>query len=243
MVDVRSGVVAGLTGLVTLLAGITLVAGLSPTSWAVGLACGLVLAGWVGRTVAGGLGPADLVTLGRAVLGCGVAALVVESSPRQTTLLLTASVIALALDAVDGRVARATHRQTDFGARFDGEADAFLILVLSVHVAAAYGPWVLAIGAARYTFGLAGLFLPWLRERLPARQWRKVVAAAQGITLVVAAAEVVPVGLAQVALALALVLLAESFGRDVWWLHRRHGSGHAAAARAAVTHGADRSST
>ena len=124
------------------------------------------------------------------------------------------------LDAVDGWVARRT-RTSKFGALFDGEADAFLILVLSVYVAPLVGWWVLAIGAARYAFAVAGWGLPWLRGQLPPRYWRKVVAAAQGIVLTFAAAEVLPRALTQVALVGALVLLAESFGRDVWWL-RRH---------------------
>src|SRR5439155_5825962 len=45
----------------------------------------------------------------------------------------------------------------------------------------------------------------------------------QGITLTIAAAGAVPPTLIRAALAAALVLLAESFGRDVWWLWRhRH---------------------
>ena len=72
------------------------------------------------------------------------------------------------------------------------EVDAFLILVLSVYVARSVGPWVLAIGVARYAFVVAGWLLPWLREPLPPRYWRKVVAAIQGIVLTVAAADVLP---------------------------------------------------
>ena len=63
-----------------------------------------------------------------------------------------------------------------------------------------------------------GLAYPWLRDPLPPRPWRKVVAAVQGVVLVVAAADVLPVGLAAGALVVALALLAESFGRDVLWL-------------------------
>ena len=64
-------------------------------------------------------------------------------------LVLLASV-ALALDAVDGRVARRTGTVSALGGRFDMEVDAFLILVLSVQVARDHGLWVLVIGAARY---------------------------------------------------------------------------------------------
>ena len=121
---------------------------------------------------------------------------------------------------------RATHEDDGrLGAQFDGEVDAFLILVLSVYVARSAGAWVLAIGAARYAFLAAGWPLPWMREPLPPRYWRKVVAATQGIVLTVAAADVLPAAVTVVALVAALALLAESFGRDVWWLwsnrHRR----------------------
>src|SRR4051812_28013138 len=57
-----------------------------------------------------------------------------------------------------------------------------------------------------------------MREPLPPRQWRKVVAAIQGIVLTVAAADVLPHAVTQAALVVALALLAESFGRDVLWL-------------------------
>jgi hypothetical protein len=106
------------------------------------------------------------------------------------------------------------------GAQFDGEVDAFLILVLSVFVARSAGAWVLAIGAARYAFLAAGWPLAWMRARLPARRWRKVVAAFQGIILTIAAAQVLPLALTEALLVGALALLAESFGRDVWWLWR-----------------------
>jgi hypothetical protein len=108
------------------------------------------------------------------------------------------------------------------GAQFDGEVDAFLILVLSVYFARSAGPWVLAIGAARYLFLAAGWPLAWMRAPLPPRYWRKVVAAIQGVVLAVAAADVLPLPMTQAVLLLALLLLAESFGRDVWWLWRNH---------------------
>ena len=105
------------------------------------------------------LGPADWVTLARATLAVGVAALTADSfdQPAPVTMLVTLSVVALALDWVDGWVAR-RNGTTSLGARFDGEVDAFLILVLSVYVARSAGAWVLAIGAARYAFLAAGWF-------------------------------------------------------------------------------------
>ena len=87
-------------------------------------------------------------------------------------------------------MARRTGTATPLGARIDGEADAFLILLLSIVVSQDYGGWVLAIGAARYALLLAGWLIPWLAAPLPPRYWRKVVAAVQGIVLTVAASGV-----------------------------------------------------
>ena len=166
-----------------------------------------------------GLGPADWVTLGRATLAVGVAALVVDSFVRAVPvgLLVALAAVALVLDAVDGWVARRT-RTTAAGARFDAEVDAFLILVLSVYASRSLGAWVLTIGAARYAFGAAAWLWPRLRAPLPPRYWRKVVAATQGIVLTVVAAGVLSRGVSSALVVGALALLAESFGRDVWWL-------------------------
>src|SRR4051794_9157764 len=127
------------------------------------------------------LGPASWLTLARGSLAVGVAALVADSFGHDppVALLVALATVALALDLADGWLARRTGTQSDLGARFDGEVDAFLILVLSIYVARIDGAWVLAIGAARYLFLAAEWRLPWMRAPLPPRRWRKVVAAAQ----------------------------------------------------------------
>jgi phosphatidylglycerophosphate synthase len=226
---VRTAVVGPLTGLIAqlgLLAALAATVGLGAASWVVGIACAVAvtaaLARGLARSGAERVGAATWVTLARATLAVGVAALVADSfaEPAPVALLVALTAVALALDAVDGQVARRTDTTSALGARLDGEVDAFLIAVLSVYVAAAIGVWVLAIGAARYVFGAAGWLLPWLRAPLPARTWRRVVAATQGIVLVTAAADVLPTGLTRLALVAALLVLAESFGRDAWWLWR-----------------------
>ena len=200
--------------------------GLSAAGWLVGLTCLAVLYVSVARGLSAYRhtpGPADLVTLVRATLACGVAALVADSfvgDPARTALVSVAAV-ALALDAVDGTIARLTGTTSAFGGKFDGEADAFLLLVLSVYVADTVGVWVLAIGVVRYVFGTAAMVLPSMRERLPYRYWRKVVTAVAGIALTVAAAGIAPAWLTTGALLVVLAALAESFGRDVLWLWRR----------------------
>ncbi|WP_173923829.1 CDP-alcohol phosphatidyltransferase family protein [Agromyces sp. Marseille-P2726] len=167
-------------------------------------------------------GWANAVTSARSALVAMITGLVVASfvEPISVPLLIGLVIPALTLDAVDGWVARRTGTTTELGARFDMEVDAFLLLVLSVYVAPRLGPWVLAIGLMRYVFVAAGWFLPWMRLPLPPRYWRKVVTAAQGIALTVAASGLVP-RLAGLLVAVALALLVESFGRDVTWLALR----------------------
>jgi phosphatidylglycerophosphate synthase len=243
-----------LAGQLALLAGLAATVGLGGAGWAAGVAVALL--GWAALTrglTAYGVrvfGPANCVTLTRAVLVGGVAALVADGlvadalapdgliADAHVTDALVAgavaraaaahtlvglTVVALSLDAVDGQVARRSATASAFGARFDMEVDAFLILVLSVYASRSFGVWVLAIGAMRYAYVAAGWVLTWLPGPLPPRYWRKVVAAIQGITLAAAATTVLPPALMTMALVGALALLIESFGRDVvWrWRHRR----------------------
>jgi phosphatidylglycerophosphate synthase len=173
------------------------------------------------------LGPANQVTLVRATLALGVAMITAASfsRPAPVSILVALAAVALVLDGVDGWVARRTWT-TRFGAHFDAEVDAFLILVLSIYVSRSAGAWVLAIGLARYAFLAAKWPLRWLRGSLPPRYWRKVVAATEGIVLTVAATRLLPMTATRIALAGGVVLIAESFGRDVWWLWRRREKAH-----------------
>jgi phosphatidylglycerophosphate synthase len=234
------GPLAGLGGQLLLLAGLSWTVGIGAAGWLVGLASGLALDVGLARALwrepAARLGPAGWVTLARATLIVGVAALTAASfeRPEAVATLVTLAAVALVLDFVDGWIARRTATESALGARLDGEVDAFLIFVLSVEVAPSAGAWVLAIGLARYAFLAAGWALPWLRAPLPRRDWRKTVTALQGIALVIAAAGVVPAAVSRILLAIALALLAESFGRDICWLarHRHDASAQPAAARA-----------
>jgi phosphatidylglycerophosphate synthase len=228
----QTGPATGLIAQVLLLAVLVENAGLGAAGWIVGTGCAVTMAAALARGLARGpgdrMGPASWVTLARATLAVGVAAVAVDSLTHDTpvALLVTLAAVALGLDAVDGWVARRTGMATALGARFDGEVDAFLILALSVYVAPAYGAWVLAIGAARYLFLAGEWLLPWMRAPLPPRRWRKLVAATQGVVLTVAAAGVLPRALTQALLVASLALLAASMGQCVWWLWRRRHAAH-----------------
>ena len=211
---------------ILLLALLDTAIGVGPAGWLTGfvfaIAMWAVLSRALHRTRPRSLGPANRVTLGRATLVGGVTALVAdsfESSPPVTALVgLTA--VALILDGVDGKVARATNTSTPLGARFDMEVDAFLILVLSVYVSMEFGPWVLLIGGMRYAFVAAARVYPWLNASLPPSMARKTVAAMQGICLLLATSGYLPRLASFAVVALALATLLWSFGRDVLWLRR-----------------------
>lgn len=232
MVGVRRGLAVCLVGVVGLLA----VLDVGPAAWGVGLGCAVVLAVAAGRRATAdgvvALGPADLVTLTRATLACGIAALVAEAFAGADVVgvLVPLTVVALVLDLVDGRVARRTGTASAYGGRLDGEADAFLILVLSVLVAREVGAWVLGLGVIRYAYAVAARLLPWMQRPLPPRYWRKVVAAYVGMTLALAASGLAPAATAYAVLVVAALLLAESFGWDVVWLWRRRRVNRAGAA-------------
>jgi phosphatidylglycerophosphate synthase len=225
-VTYRAGPAAGMIVQVAVLAGLSAIVGLGGPGWIAGLAFGAATCaaldvglGRTGRT----MGPADWVTLTRATLAGGVAALTADSFVRDvpSVVYVGVTVVALALDWVDGQVARRTGTASELGARFDMEVDAALLLVLSVYAARSCGAWVLVIGLMRYAYVAAMWPLPWMRGTLPPRYWRKVVAATQGVVLVVAASGVLPRWLTLAGLLGAVVLLVESFGRDVLWLKGR----------------------
>ena len=95
-------------------------------------------------------GPANQITTLRAMLVALVAALVGEPRvPAIATAAVGASLAVTLLDGVDGWLARRHEIASRFGARFDMEIDALLILALSVlawrHGKA--GAWVIASGA------------------------------------------------------------------------------------------------
>lgn len=137
----------------------------------------------------------------------------------------TVALLALILDGVDGKIARATASHSDFGARFDMELDALFILGLCVAVLALdkAGAWVLALGLMRYLFIGAGYALPWLNRPLPDSFRRKTICVWQVVTLLVAVLPPVTPLFATTTLATALALLAWSFLIDIHWLfQRRH---------------------
>ena len=176
------------------------------------------------------LGSANAVTLLRAALVCAlVAPLAAEvfapaPIPSQARWLITAiATLALVLDGLDGWLARRSGLSSSFGARFDMEVDAALglILALSVAIAGTVGVWVLALGAMRYAYVLAGFALPWLNAPLPERFRRKLICVVQIGTLIVLTVPGLGALPATLLAASATLALGGSFAADIIWLARR----------------------
>ena len=169
------------------------------------------------------VGYANLVTSGRLVLVVFVASL--ASQPVVPAVAWTAvvvSTIAALLDIADGWIARRTGTATAFGARFDMEVDAVLIIVLAglAWVWGKAGAWVLLSGLLRYAFVGGGWLLPWLRNPLPPSLRRKTICVVQIVALIVVLGPIVRTPLSTLIAALGLAILGYSFVVDTLWLWR-----------------------
>lgn len=166
------------------------------------------------------LGAANLVTLGRMALI--VSLLAALSGAAEPWVVVAVASVALALDGIDGWLARKHGRVSRFGEILDMEVDSVFTIILAAgaFVAGTVGPVVLLIALPRYLFVATSILLPWLREPLPSSVARKVICVIQMIALI---ALQVPGVLGILALPLVAAVgatLLWSFGRDVAWLWR-----------------------
>ena len=175
-------------------------------------------------------GWASQVTLARSgVVAVLAGALVQPGLYQELAWWLSAlALVALVLDGVDGWLARRLNEVSDFGARFDMEVDAALILILCLGLMAAdkAGLWVLAIGLMRYVFVAAARAWPWLAAPLPPSFRRKLVCVWQVAALLICLTPIIGPVLATPILVSALVLLTLSFSIDVEWLRRHAAQTH-----------------
>ncbi len=175
-------------------------------------------------------GLANGVTLTRGVINCLLIGFLIEYRTLFTHwggwadwLFLAAALISLALDGVDGLLARRQKLSSRFGARFDMEIDALLLTLLAFAAFALdkAGAWVILIGMTYYLFMTARALVPWLRRDLPDSMRRKAVCVLQAGILIALVTPLID-GLTASLLALtALLALAWSFTIDIVWLAAR----------------------
>jgi phosphatidylglycerophosphate synthase len=169
-------------------------------------------------------GAANRITLLRVALVALVAAAAVESPDQALSWVIIGVVtVALILDGFDGRIARRTNSSSHFGARFDLETDAALILVLSVlsWQFGKAGVWILAAGAMRYCFVFASRLLTWMRAPLPPSRRRQAVCILQSAGLLAVISPLFPHPASDILAAATLLMLTVSFAIDVHWLWAR----------------------
>jgi phosphatidylglycerophosphate synthase len=168
-------------------------------------------------------GPANHVTTARAAAAALFVGLTTEPALPAAWIPAACAALATGLDAADGWLARRSGMASAFGARFDMEIDALLILALAILVwrydkAPA---WVIASGLMRYLFAVMGRAWPWLRRPLPEAPRRKAIAVVQAVALCVAILPPVPRSIGTLLAACALAALCYSFLVDTLWLRKQ----------------------
>lgn len=173
------------------------------------------------------LGACNAVTQLRAALACCLVLPILDpglmAALRLDWAVVALALLTLALDGLDGWLARRSGLASSFGARFDMEVDAVFALLLALLVLRLdkAGAWVLLLGLARYGFVLAQAALPWLRGPLPERLSRKAVCVLQIAVLILLLAPPVAPPLSTLLAAVATLALIWSFARDIRWLAAR----------------------
>lgn len=169
-------------------------------------------------------GAANVITTVRSGIAALIGALIFEgdrlADPIEPGLAWTVSggaAIALILDAFDGYAARRQHRCSDFGARFDMEVDALLILFLSVlaYASGKAGMFVILLGAMRYLYLALHALVPSLPDDLPPSLRRKAVCVVQVVALCAITAPILAPQWTNLIATLALATLSYSFAVDV----------------------------
>lgn len=195
--------------------------------WGAGLVCiaALLAAEPVRRaTSPKRFGPANRVTMTRAIFVGIVAAFIGSNVTLEHSIWVTiAAAIALALDGVDGAVARRTKTSSEYGSQLDMELDSILMMLLSVLALqwGRAGAWVLLCGLARYLWIITQMFLPWFCRPLPPA-FRRKTACVIGIGALTGSLAPWPWPHAALGLsAIATSTLTISFAIDALWLAQR----------------------
>lgn len=170
---------------------------------------------WLARgqyTPQGVFGAANAVSLSRLLLLCAFGTLVVRPGPREAALL----VLIFALDGLDGWLARRQSTCSAFGARFDMEVDALMVLLVGFML---FGnerlpAFILVPGALRYAYVLALWVVPGRLREAPASRFGRY-----GFTLMAVAlcASTWPLPWHRPFAALASLVIVLSFARSLLW--------------------------
>ena len=178
-----------------------------------GLMLGLFVAVERGQwTPKGVFGIANAVTAAR----IGLLGLLPPAVALHPAALIALSLLILALDGLDGRLARQRALSSEFGAFFDKESDALFLLVLCA-LTTFHGPlpaWILGAGLLRYGFVVAVFLLPTPQNRETRSTWARYVYGCMVGALLVSFLPYPT--LYRPVVAVATAALVASFGRSLW---------------------------
>jgi phosphatidylglycerophosphate synthase len=166
-------------------------------------------------------GAANVVTLARGALTLLLLALL-DAGPAAGWWPALLAIVAVALDGLDGALARDRGETSAFGARFDMETDALLIVVLAALVwqQGKAGMLILLAGLLRYLFVAAGYVWRALAAPLPPSKRRQTVCVLQIVSLIGALAPPITPPFSSALAFAGLAMLAWSFAVDAAWLAR-----------------------
>jgi phosphatidylglycerophosphate synthase len=169
-------------------------------------------------TPGGAFGAANAITTTRLAI-----ALAFGLAPTGTPGAVMAALMVLvwSLDAIDGWIARRDGLESTFGATFDMETDALLVLFADLQLwqRGRFGAWILISGLLRYTYVLALAIRPPPSGHVPRSRFGR--AAFLALVVGLAAGFAWP-GSAGTALALLGALaVGASFARSFLWSYRR----------------------
>ena len=168
-------------------------------------------------------GAANQVTTTRAAIVALVAGLIGEAPrPILAASASLAGLVVTLLDGVDGWLARRARMGSSYGARFDMETDAVLILALAVLVwtFGKAGVWVVVSGLLRYVFLVSSWLCGWMPATLPPSSRRQMICVVQIVGLLLAIVPAITPPLSAWLAGIALLMLCYSFAVDAVWLWR-----------------------
>lgn len=186
---------------------------LAPLFLVGGVMLGLLVVVKRGRwTPKDSFGAANVVTTAR----IGLSGLLLPAASAHSAALVALSLLILALDGLDGWLARRRGLSSEFGAFFDKESDALFLLLLC-GIAAVRGPlpaWILGVGLLRYGFVVLVFLLPTPKNRETRSTLARYVYGCMVCALLLS---FLPYpGLYRPVVAVATAALVTSFGQSLW---------------------------
>jgi phosphatidylglycerophosphate synthase len=170
------------------------------------------------HTPSGAFGWGNTVTSFRFALSSCVG---VAPASVPTWALGVTTLVIFALDGLDGTVAKRRGENSDFGAYFDMETDAYFVLLAGIALfqRGRYGAWVLVAGLLRYAYVLILALFPARRGDMPRYRFGRHAFTALMLGLVLGMILGEP--FSTVATALGCGLVTASFAWSFYWSYSR----------------------